>query len=322
MKNKEYVIGVDLGGTKIVTALCDSECRIIARVKTDTMPEEGINKTIRRINESIYRVIEMSDICPTSISGIGISAPGPLDASRGIILHAASMGWHDVPLRDLISMEFGIPAYLENDANAAAYGEARAGAGRNFGNIVYITVSTGIGSGIVVNGSVFRGKHDAAGEFGHICVELEGRECSCGNKGCLQAYASGTAISKIARERVLDYPDSSILKLARRNPQLINCMTVEKAAYEGDSLAVKIWHEAGARLGQGISILMQLLDPDIVIIGGGVSRAWNLFYEQMAQTVKKHTYSLISNDMLIVPAQLGENAEVVGACLIALNKGV
>ena len=321
MKEHGYVIGIDLGGTKIATALCDNACNIIARVKVNTEAEEGEQEVIRRIGDSIRQVIEISGVPVKQISGIGISSPGPLSIEKGTIIYAALLGWRNVAIRELIQQEFNIATYLENDANAAAYGETLLGAGRGFSNVVYITVSTGIGSGLVINRQIHRGKHDAAGELGHICVELNGRKCSCGNRGCLQAYASGTAIAQIARERALCQKESRILSLADGKIESIDCLTVEKAAYEGDSLVKELWHEAGVSLGQGISIIMQMLDPDIVVIGGGVTKAWKLFYEPMVRVVGQQTYKLISDDMLIVPAQLGEDSGVLGAAMIALTEG-
>lgn len=316
----EYVVGVDLGGTKIATALCDDKGNIIAKVKMDTRAYEGVDMVIQRIKASIWQVLESSNISISKISGIGIAAPGPLSVSEGKIIYAASLGWRNVPICDLIYSEFKIFTCLENDANAAAYGEALIGAGKDYNSVVYITVSTGIGCGIIINKEIYHGKHDSAGELGHICIEYDGRKCSCGNKGCLQAYASGTAIKQLAEERIAEGNPSVILELSKKIGKDISADIVEKAAREGDKLAMEIWSQVGRKLGQGISILMQILDPDIVVIGGGVMRAWDLFYQEMVEIVKKQIYECFHDDMVIVPAKLGEEAGIIGVALITLKK--
>lgn len=317
--SEKYVIGVDLGGTKIATALCDTECNIVSRIKVDTGASEGTQKVLHRIKESINLVVAQSGIPLSRMAGIGLSSPGPLNVSEGVVICAATLGWYNIPVRQLIYDEFKIPVYLENDCNAAALGEKWLGAGRGYDNLIYITVSTGIGSGIIIDRKIYHGKHDTAGEFGHICIEYGGRKCSCGNKGCLEAYSSGTAIAMIARECLVKNMKSAIPDFAKGDIGNIDCLAVEKAAYEGDELALKIWHQAGVKLGHGISILMQLFDPDIVVIGGGVSKAWDLFCEPMLDGIRRNTYKLISDDMKIVRAQLGNDAGVLGAAMIALN---
>ena len=304
--DKEYLIGVDLGGTKILTAVVHCSNRIIAKVKADTEANFGADHVIKKINESIYKAMELSNISQNQVAGIGICSPGPLSVSEGTVLYVATLGWNNVPIRRLIHDEFKIPVFLENDCNAAAFAELCLGAGRGYKDIVYVTISTGIGSGIIINKEIYHGKHDAAGEFGHICVEENGRKCSCGNLGCLQAYASGTSIAEIYME---NYGGVSN----------VDCQQVEKAAYNGDVQALKIWRQAGEKLGQGVSIMLMLLDPELIIIGGGVSKAWSLFYGHMVNEIKKHTYKMISDDLSIVPAQLGEDAGVLGAAIIALK---
>lgn len=318
--DERYIIGVDLGGTKIATALCDSDCNILSKVKIETVSSDGEQSVIQRIKDSIYQVAELSGVSLHKVSGIGISSPGPLSISKGIVIFVATLGWNNVPIRQLIYDEFKVPTYLENDCNAAAYGEKWLGAGRGYDNLIYITVSTGIGSGIIIDRKIHHGKHDAAGEFGHICIESDGRRCSCGNKGCLQTYSSGTAIAQTAREIISQAVKSKILDYSKNGVNGIDCLSVEKAAYEGDEYARNIWDQAGSKLGHGISILMQMYDPDIVVIGGGVSKAWDLFYSPMINAIKEHTYKLISDDMVIIPAQLGDDAGVLGAAMVVLKE--
>lgn len=317
---EKYIIGIDLGGTKVFTAVCNMNGYVVNKIKFSTDVSSGKDHVIQKINDSIYQVIRLSNISTEDIAAIGISSPGPLDVSRGMVLCAPMLGWDNVPLCNLLQEEFKVPVCLENDGNAAAFGELLLGAGRGCSNLIYITVSTGIGSGIIIDKKIYHGKHDAAGEFGHICIEPDGRKCDCGNYGCLEAYASGTAIARIAKELVRKEKYSKLLEISNNATENIDCIAVEKAAYEGDGLSIKIWYEAGTRLGHGISILMQILDPEIVIIGGGVSKAWKLFYEPMITSVQQKTYRHISKDMTIVPAQLGDNAGLQGAVMIAAKK--
>ncbi len=315
----EYVIGVDLGGTKIATVICDFKCNIIAQVKVDTRAKEGVSKVVQRIKDTVYKVIEMAGVTVDNLAGICISSPGPLNTKKGVVLSVATLGWENIPISKIISDEFNVPVYLENDANVAAYGEKCFGAGIGCKDLIYITVSTGVGSGIIINNKIYHGKHDSSGEFGHICIERGGKKCSCGNNGCLQAYASGTAIADIAKEEVRRNRDSKILNYSNNCIEHISCLSVEKAAIEKDNTALKIWTMAGINLGHGISILMQMFDPEMVIIGGGVSNAWDLFYPDMMDTIRLHTYKLIFEDCAVVRAKLGANAGALGAAMIAVD---
>lgn len=317
---KKYVVGIDLGGSKILTALCDLTGTILAKEKVATECVAGEEHVIRKISRSVSQVLAVAGISQEDIAAIGISSPGPLNVAQGIVVSAPILGWQNVPICQILQQKFNRPAYLENDGNAAAFGELLLGAGRGYRNIIYITVSTGIGCGIIIEQKIYHGKHDAAGELGHICIEPEGRMCDCKNRGCYEAYASGTAIERIAKELVPQAQNATLLAFMGNELQQLTCANVARAADAGDPLAISIWREASKRLGQGISILMQLLDPDIVIIGGGVSKAWNLFYPLMLETVRQHTYRLISDDMVIVPAQLGEDAGVLGAVMLAVHE--
>lgn len=313
--HKKYVIGLDLGGTKIAAALCDINGDIIYKTKVETDAPAGKDQAIQKIKDSISAVMNESGIELSRVAAIGLCAPGPLDICKGIIVYIATLNWKYVPIVKLLNEEFGLPVYLEKDCNAAAYGELQKGAGRGLNNIIYVTVSTGIGSGIIVNGRIYHGKHGFAGEFGHICLESSGRMCSCGNMGCLQAYASGTSIAEIARDRAKDRNDS-LLHQSMQNVRLTS-KEVAIAARENDPLAIEIWKDMGRHLGQGISVLMQQFDPDSIIIGGSVSKAWDLFYESMVSCIQEHTYREISKDMSIIPAELGEDAGTIGAALLA-----
>ena len=313
-----YVIGMDLGGTKISTALCDLSGNIIYDEKISTLASQGADAVINRLLDSIRSVIKHSNIPPDHIKGIGISSPGPLSTSEGKVVFAPMLNWRNVYLRDIVSEAFGMPVLLEKDTNAAAYGEKFLGAGKGYNNIIYITVSTGIGSGIICNGEIVHGKHDFAGEFGHICIYPGGRLCACGKNGCLEAYASGPSIVALAQES--DLSGSSILTLSDNDISKIDCPIIAEAARSGDEFATTLWQQMGTHLGHGVSILLQLFDPDIVIFGGGVTHAWPLFYDAMAQTVKENTFQMISDDIILSQSGLGQNSCVLGAAMLAAHQ--
>lgn len=317
----KYIVGVDLGGTKIATALFDTSTQLLRKMRVLTEPRDGADAVIARINDSIRALLSGAKADADDLAGVGIASPGPLNTRTGVVNFAALLDWHDVPLRDRIHHELGVPVWLENDANAAGLGECHYGAGRGARGMVYVTISTGIGGGIIIDRRIYRGWHDSAGEFGHICIEPGGRSCRCGNRGCLQAYASGPALAEIARERLAATGRSSaILDLAGGVPDRINALILEQAALQGDPTAIALWNEMGARLGLGLSILVQLFDPELIVIGGGLSKAWPLFRDSTLDTIRQHIYKMLADDLRIMPATLGDEAGLYGAAALVFEK--
>ena len=314
---KDYIVGIDFGGTKIQTALFDGCGNIVHKLKVETDNSEGYKTVLKTIFASIRKIVNESGKKLSQICGIGIAAPGPLNVLKGKIEYLATLNWKNVPIRDLLIEEFNVPVFLENDCNAAAYAELFAGAGKGYKDLIYVTISTGVGSGIIIDKKIYHGKHDSAGEFGHICIEPEGRLCACGKRGCLQAYSSGTSIMKIAHEKLQEFNESELMPA--QNTELDGVFLAD-AAKKADPLATEVFMQAGEKLGHGISILLQLFDPDIVILGGGVSKSLDCFYQSMMQVIEKHTYKHIYEDALIVPAQLGMDAPLVGAAMLTARE--
>ena len=315
---KSYVIGIDIGGTKISAAICDFSGEIIFDLKWDTCVQNGAEYVIQRVLEAIRTAQESSGVPANQLRGIGISSPGPLSVSEGKIVFAPMLNWKDVYIRDIIKNAFNTPVFLENDTNSAAYGEKCLGAGKDYENVIYITVSTGVSCGIITNGKIIHGRHDFAGELGHICIVPDGRSCACGNKGCLEAYTAGPGIAAIARE--MDIRNSKILTYSDNDISNVDCLAIAKAARDSDTTALELWNSVGENLGLGVSIIAQLLDPDIVILGGGVTEAWDLFYKPMLGAIRKHSYPMISGDLQVVRAGLGQKACLIGAALIAAHQ--
>ena len=249
------IIAVDVGGTQIRAALCDPEGVIHRRVAGLTAGHEGREAVMGRIERAIRRVWPAN----APVAAIGLVAPGPLDPWSGVVLDAPNIpGWKNYPLRAIIQERFDVPILVGNDANAAALAEQRFGAGQGEPNLIYITVSTGIGGGIIVNGELLLGAHGLAGEIGHIIVEPDGPRCGCGNYGCLETLASGPSIARQARQRICTAEPGRILELAQGDPNAISAKIVNEAAQEGEPLAVDVFRQAGTYLGIGLVTLLHL----------------------------------------------------------------
>ncbi|HYH01890.1 MAG TPA: ROK family protein [Bacillota bacterium] len=313
-----YFIGVDLGGTKIASVLTDSTGQIVASDKRPTNAAAGADEVVANIFDSIRSITKgVSQEC---LQGIGIASPGPVDIKQGVIIDAPNLGWKNFAISEVLEAEFQIPCLLENDANAAAIGEWVFGAGKGLHDLIYITVSTGVGGGIICNNQILHGRDDAAGEIGHIIVEADGPYCKCGKKGCLEAISSGTAIAAAARRLIGEGRPSSILTKVQNNPALINTQIVAAAAAEQDPLAVEILNRAIYFLGIGVANLIQIFNPELIIIGGGVSKIGSILYEGVWQVVVENTFAHTVKDLMIVPPGLGDACGTIGAAALAVRQ--
>lgn len=316
----KYAVGIDLGGTKIATVLTDLTGKIVNKVEVETRAHEGKDAVLKRINNTVYQVMEPSGITRDDLAGIGIGSPGPLDPERGVVLRAPNLKWkEEVPLRDVVKDEFQVATYLDNDANAAAAGEYRFGAGKGCKNLIYVTVSTGVGSGIIVDGKVYRGAHGTAGELGHTIVDPAGPQCGCGKHGCLEAFSSGTAIARRTVAAIREGNKSIIPELVGDDLEKITSKTVAEAAHLGDELACQMWESAGDYLGIGMANVINFLDPEMIIIGGGVSKVGELLFEPMRRSIAKRAIESVAKRVKIVPAALGSDVGSLGAVSIALE---
>ena len=310
---KKYVIGVDLGGTKISTAISTIEGNILANVVLPTKAEEGEAAVLGRIVQSIDEVIVGSSTSIDEIEAIGIGSPGPLDAKKGIIITTPNLPFKDYNLVQPLKEKYNIPVYLDNDANAAAIGEYMFGAGKGKNSIVYFTVSTGVGGGAVLDGKVYRGHTSNALEIGHTTVDPNGPRCNCGNLGCLEAMSSGTAIAKKGKEAVSTNVETSLKK-----HDTVTSYEVFKEAEAGDEVAKDIIHNALTYLGIGVANAIATFDPEMIIIGGGVSKAGDIVFDTVKKVVNKRCFKSMAESCEIVPAGLGSDAGVVGAVALAI----
>ena len=316
-----YVVGVDLGGTNIVTGVMpDDGSRTIAVRSIPTEAERGADGVITRIvaqaEASIADAMAETGARREQFVGVGIGAPGPLDRASGIVKIAPNLGWRDVPLRDMVSGALGMPAELDNDANCATLGEWWVGAARGARHVVGMTIGTGIGGGLVLDGRLYHGASDVAGEVGHATIDPTGRRCACGNYGCLEAYASGPAIAERAREALASGESSALLALAGGDPLAITAATVYEAADAGDTLARVIVRETAGFLGAGVANLLNVFNPEVVVIAGGVTRAGDALFEPLRAEVKRRAFRPAVEAARIVPGTLPGTAGVVGAIAV------
>jgi glucokinase len=310
---REAIAGIDIGGTKIAVALADASGQVISLSRFATQVGLG---PYRIVDDAIKEVERMADETAAALTAVGVGCGGPLDSQRGLILSPPNLpGWDNFPIIEIIEKRLGVPARLENDANAAALGEARYGAARGLSDIVYITISTGIGGGIIIDGKLLHGINDGAGEVGHITVLPEGPMCGCGARGCLEALCSGTSIARRAVERLQTGAQSSMTEMAGGINKL-TAKVVAEAARGGDPVAGEIWDETIYYLGVGISNIINILAPEAVILGGGVSTAGEQLLVPLRRQVQSRITMLPPEKINILQASLGGDSGIYGALIL------
>jgi len=308
--DNSFLVGVELGETEITTFLANSK-----------LEEKAFKKISLAIIASIRSVISEFDVLPEKVLGIGIGAPGLVDRGRGISIFAPNWGWHDVHMKEKIERTLGIPTYVDNGAKVMALGEKWAGAAQGTNNVIALIIGTGLGAGIIVNGKMCRGVSESAGEWGHMVININGPKCSCGNRGCLEAYAGVSAIAKRTKEIILTTKDDSILKPLKNMQAGEIVRKVIKAARENDPTAIQILKETGKYLGIGIANLVNLFNPEVVIIGGWVGvEAGEIMLPIIRSTIQEHALEFPFGFAKIVISQLADKAIVLGAAAMVLRK--
>ncbi len=311
-------IGVDIGGTKVLGGVVEEDGTVIAEARRDT-PAEDTGETLDRILEVIEELAGSYDV-----EAVGIGAAGWIDANRSTVLFAPNLAWRDEPLREEIQSRTSLPIVVENDANVAAWAEFRFGAAKDADDsMVMFTIGTGIGGGIVLGGELVRGAHGIAAELGHVLMVRDGHPCGCGSRGCIEQYASGNALSRFARESIAMDPSAGeeLLKLADNDITKVSGPMVTQAARDGDKLALNAFEQAGYWLGQALGDITQILDPQVLVVGGGVIEAGDLllkparlaYIDRLPQRSKFPVAE-------IVAASMGNTAGVVGAADLARRR--
>ena len=313
--NKKYRIGVDIGGTNIKIALVDREGKIVYSNTTPTRAEMGYEFTINNIKQAIKDLMKETNEDKNSIEAIGFGFPGQIDYVEGKVLILPNLpGWVNVPFRKIMEDEFQIPTYLDNDVRCAALGELNYGAGVGAKNLICITVGTGIGSGIILNGKLVRGASNVAGEIGHIKMTMgDGPLCGCGDYGCFEAYASGPNIVAMAKEYLKGGKSAKFKELATEE---LSPYVVAQAALQGDVVAIQIFKKMGEIIGLGLTSVINLLNPEKIIIGGGVADAGDILFDPIKDTVARRAMPIQREAVEIVHAKLGNTAGVIGASLL------
>ncbi|HEU5034422.1 MAG TPA: ROK family glucokinase [Mycobacteriales bacterium] len=307
-------IGVDIGGTKVAAGVVDDDGLVLAQARRRT-PSRDPEHLIDVVTELVRQLHTEHDV-----TAVGIGAAGWIDAARSTVLFAPNLAWRDTPLRDTLAARLELPVVVENDANATAWGEYRFGAGEGEPDVVALTIGTGIGGGIVLDGRLYRGQFGIAGEPGHVRVVPGGRQCGCGNLGCWEQYCSGTALVRAAREVATQRPHDAgrLLELAGGKVEEIDGPVVMRAAQEGDPAAVDCFTEVGRWLGQGLADLAAVLDPGRFVIGGGVGDAGELLLAPARATYAAALTGRGHRPLAeIVSARLGSDAGLVGAADLA-----
>jgi glucokinase len=319
-----YVLGADIGGTNQTVALARSSGEVVSlrrrRLRPGGTAQDVLANVVTMAEETIGEFEQRIGEAPLPLIRFGVGFGGPVDYRRGTVItsHHVS-GWDSFPLADALQARFGVPTVLDNDANAAALGETLFGAGTGAASVLYVNVGTGIGAGIVLNGAVLHGFQGMAGEIGHMTVRVGGLECACGKRGCLEAYASGRSLARRAQIAAADQPDAAapLLRLAGGTVSALSGRHVLEAARIRDPLALRLVEETAGYLGLALGNAANLLDPERIILGGGVSTAGDLLFVPLRDAVARHTMPGMRTPP-IVPAQLGYDAGVIGAVALAL----
>lgn len=317
------VIAIDLGGTKIACGIISDSCQVLARECYPTLADEGVDSVIARIISAVEQTILPRGITLSQLCGISIAAAGAIDAPGGVIALSPNLpGWRDIPLRDIIRERLGIKTWLVNDTNAAALAEHQLGAGQGIKNLIYLTVGTGIGGAVILGGRLYTGASGSAGEIGHMTIEANGLRCKCGNIGCLETLASGTAVAREAIRRVSRGEGSSLTEIVAGKIGSITAEHVAMAARDGDCLARDVINKVATYLGVGLVNLVNIFNPEMIIIGGGLAKMGDLLLSPARQVVREKAFAVSAAAVCIVPTQLGDDAGILGAAIFAFGQGV
>ena len=312
------VLAVDLGGTKIIAAIISDKGQVMAREYYLTLAEGGPQSVIDRILSAIDHILGSVNLDLSKLHSISLAAAGTIDLDKGLVTLSPNLpGWCNIPLRDIVKEKYRVDTFLINDASAAALGEHHFGAGRGVNNLVLLTLGTGIGGGIIINGELYSGPCGSAGEIGHTTIDVNGPRCGCGNVGCLEMLASGTAIAQEAVRRISQGERSSLTKILDGKVANITAKEVSLAAQNGDSLALAVISQAATYLGVAMVNLVNIFNPEMIIIGGGMAQMGDFLLNTARQVVKERAFPLSAQAVRIVTAQLGDNAGVLGAAVFA-----
>jgi glucokinase len=314
------IIGIDLGGTKTAAAVADVTGRLLASDHWPSQAERGPSGMMELAFAHVRALLAQVGARPGDVAAVGCGCGGPLDRSAGLIMSPPNLpDWDRIPLRAWLEAEFGAPAAIDNDVNAAALGEYHWGAGRGLRDLLYVNLGTGVGGGVIVDGKLLHGVRDSAGEIGHTTVWPDGPRCGCGNRGCLEALASGPSIARRARQALAAGRESRVLALAGGRPEAVTARLLAEAASQGDPLARELWDQIGQDLGIALGNAIGILSPQLIVLGGGVARAGELLFEPARRTIRQRVFVVPVDQIPIVPTALGDDTGLYGAVALALE---
>jgi len=317
----EVIIGVDLGGTNVKTAIVSRDKKVLAKDSRPTNAEGGPEAVMNVMEQSVRELTASQGINLKDVLAVGFGAPGPMNWQTGIVYSPPNLpGWTNVPLAKLMKKRLGVRCFVDNDANVACYGEYWLGAGQGTENMAVLTLGTGVGGGVVVFGKLLRGIDGTAAELGHLKVQRDGRMCGCGSRGCLEAYASVTGMVRTAKEGFEQGKESSLKTLCGGNLDKITGRMIYEAAKEGDAFAQWVFNETATWLGLGIASIVNFLNPEKVVLCGGMIAAGDMLFNPVRETMLANTFEVPGKRCQIVPAGLGEDSGVIGCAGCALAR--
>lgn len=318
---KSYAVGIDVGGTKIAAGIVNRNGQLTTCFKTRAHSEKEPNLVVDAIEEAFFSLITNCDVKKDEIEGVCVGFAGTVNGPEGLVLISSNLpAWNMMPLRDTISKRIGMPVILENDTNLCALGEYHYGAGQGSRNMCYATFSTGYGLGIIIDGKLYVGATGTAGEIAHIVVNVGGPLCTCGKSGCLMAYASGVGISRLAYEHIDLGEETLLSQYATPDRKRILGKSILEAAQKGDHIANEIIYESGYYFGVGLSIIAQILNPEIIVYGGGLTNLGDLVLEPAMIGLQENTQPQLLDSFKLKPWQLGDEVGVIGAGARVFNK--
>lgn len=318
MKKSKDVIGIDVGGTNIKFGIVTPKGKVLNEFSLPAHADQNPRKVLEQITSGINKILEIKSL--EQFSGIGIGIPGKVDVKKGIVTSAPNFAeWDRVNVKKYLSKKFRTRIEIDNDANCAALGELHFGIGKKIKSFVMITLGTGVGGGIIIDGKLIRGESGGAGEIGHVSIDFQGPLCKCGQHGCIEAYAGNAYIKKRTIQKLHEYPESIIIDLVENDLDKIEPKTIFEASLQGDELANKILSDTGRYLGIGLASVINILDIKTFVFGGGISAAGSTLLNSIESSLKKHGIKEIVKDVKVYHAKLKNKAGILGAASLILN---
>jgi glucokinase len=309
-------IGIDLGGTGIAVGIVTEEGKIIQKGSAPTLAMRPYQEIVKDMAAVSLEILKEAGLTIQDVRSVGIGVPGIANPNTGVVVFCTNLSWHDVPLREEFQKYIDKPVFIDNDATVAGYAESVAGISAGCHSSVFLTLGTGVGGGIVINGKPWSGFHNVGSEIGHITLELDGEPCSCGNKGCLERYCSATAIIRMARQALAVHPESLMMELCQNNLENVNAKLVFDAAREGDETALKIFRRYVKYMAQAVNNIIAFLDPEVIVLGGGISKAGDFLLDAIRAEVPQYLMFKTMPHPRIEIASLGAEAGIIGAAML------